>query len=214
MCFGCWVYNSPYVKGESTLLDFSELQGGTWTDHQANQETINELRMHEGLDVPWELTDAELWANYTNDTLYELDKKLREFLQKTRWKRERKKGLKTAVPLVFFWMFGRPSEPKDSQTCSLLHRLMRYYCTRYTGKSSIDGKTYPHVYYFSTYAGRFKRPYSLRLRLEEAEKNGTGFGKVFTPYGTNIDKSPKGWKTGYCDRITSGTNYRKRSDNG
>lgn len=150
-----------------------------------DQSIIDRLRFDDALDIPWQITDLDLWKNYTDDDLYELDRKLRQYFEKNRRQRERKKGLKTAVPLVFAWIFGRRPEAKDSQVCVKLHRLMKYYCTRYTGCSMINGVRFTRVYYFSTYSTRHKRPYSLRLRLELCNED-----SFLQPYGSGRVKGP------------------------
>ena len=53
----------------------------------------------------------------------------------------------------------------------MIHELLKYYCTSYTGKTTYNGKTVPRVYEFSRYSGIKKRPYSLRLRMEEGESD-------------------------------------------
>jgi hypothetical protein len=110
---------------------------------------------------------------------------VRALIDKSRWTRVTKGKMKTAVPLVFLQVFGRKSEASDSQTCVKLHRILRYYCTSYTGTSKIAGVRFSRVYHFSKYACRSKRPLSLRLRLEESKDGGD---HNFREYGTGDDK--------------------------
>ena len=151
-----------------------------------DQSLVDRLRNDESMDIPWQLTDFDLWSNYVDDDLYELDKKVREYIRKCRYQRESKGGQRTAVPLVFAWIFGRKPTSKDSQVCVKLHMLLKYYCTRYTGKNAIKGRKFNRVYYFSRYAGMHKRPYSLRLRLEEQASE-----RSFVEYGDLDAKGPK-----------------------
>lgn len=162
---------------------------------EPDQSIIDRLRFDDSLEIPWQITDLDLWANYVDNDLYELDKKVREFFSKNRYQRERKGQQKTAVPLVFAWIFGRPPTPADSQVCVKLHTLLRYYCTRYTGVNEIKGVRFTHVYYFSKYATKNKRPYSLRLRLETCNVN-----NAFTPYGSGRDKGPGARNARSADR--------------
>lgn len=150
-----------------------------------DQNIIDRLRFDDAMDIPWQITDLDLWENYVDEDLYQLDLKIREFFRKNRVQRERKKSQRTSVPLVFAWMFGRPPTPNDSQVCVKLHKLLKYYCTRYTGSTTIKGKRFNRVYYFSAYSTRYKRPYSLKLRLEL--KNDSS---AFQPYGSNRYKGP------------------------
>lgn len=152
----------------SRLFDAVGGDRGYWnTEHE--EDIIERFRSDDRIDVPIELTDMDLWTNYINEDLYVMDKKLREFLKKTRWKRKTKGGYRTTVSLVFSWIYGRKPEPADSPACRMLHELMRYYCTSYIDNTTYMGKKVSRVYEFSKYAFSKKRPYSLKLRLEEIE---------------------------------------------
>lgn len=168
-------------------LDLDELNVLTKVDTEPDQTIIDRFRFDDALDVPHQLTDLDVWLNYCNDDLYHMDKAVRGFIRKSQYTRITRGYMKTAVPLVFLQIFGRKTQPKDSHVCVMLHRLMRYYCTKYTGTSKIAGVRFGTVYYFSKYAMRSKRPMSLRLRLEEAQDD-TG---VWRAYGTHTDKRAK-----------------------
>lgn len=148
---------------------------------------IERLRFDDSLDIPHQLTDVDLWLNYCNDDLYHLDKAVRKLIARSRWTRLTRGRMKTAVPLVFMQIFGRKAGPQDSKVCRMLHRLMEYYCTSYTGTSKIDRVRFDRVYYFSKYACRSKRPMSLRLRLEESD----GAASSFREYKLGEDKRSK-----------------------
>lgn len=153
------------------MLDTSELLSAVGGDRQAEPEKdiIERFRIDESLAVPIELTDLDLWANYVNDDLYVMDKKIREFLSKTRYKREKQGKYRTTASVVFAWIFGRQPEARDGQACRMIHEMLRYYCTNYTGQTTYGGKRVNRVYEFSKYATVNKRPYSLRLRMEESD---------------------------------------------
>lgn len=158
------------------MLDSTELLlaiGGSVPDPDKN--VLERLRFEDSLEVPIELTDAEVWGNYVNDDLYIMDKKIREFLSKTRFKREKNGGFKTTASIVFAWIFGRKPEPADGSVCRVVNKLLEYYCTSYTGATTFQGKRVSRVYKFSRYATKNKRPYSLRLRLEESNGEGKPF---------------------------------------
>lgn len=164
---------------------FNDLAG---VSPEPDQSIVERLRFDDALEIPHQLTDVDLWLNYCNDDLYEMDKKVREYIAKTRWRRQTKGAMKTAVPLVFMFIAGRKMTPADSAVSKLLHKLLRYYCTSYTGASTIDGQRFTHVYHFSKYACRSKRPMSLRLRLEEAKNGGS---HNFAEYRSGEDKRAK-----------------------
>lgn len=159
-----------------TLMDSSDLMavvGGGAKPPIEEGDIVARFRNDDAIGVPIELTDLDIWANYTNENLYAMDKKVREFLKKTRYKRQEKGGYRTTASVVFAWIFGRPPEPPDGYIFRLLHELLMYYCTSYTGKTTYHGKPVNRVYRFSKYAVTNKRAYSLRLRMEEAEDGNT-----------------------------------------
>lgn len=154
------------------LLDTSELTRAISTERQRREPDegiIERFRTDSSLEVPIELTDLDLWGNYMNDDIYEMDVKVREFLKRTRYRRQVKDGYRTTVQVVFAWIYGRHPEPSDGSACRLLHELLKYYCTSYTGRTTFKGKPVNRVYRFSKFSGNTKRPYSLRLRMEEAK---------------------------------------------
>ena len=151
------------------MLDTSALFDAVGGESAGNpdENIIDRLRFDDSIEVPIELTDADMWTNYINEDLYEMDKRVREFLKKTTWKR-RKGGYKTTASLVFAWIFGRKPEAEDGAACRMLHELLKYYCTSYNGPTTYQGKKVTRVYEFSKYSFSNRRPYSLRLRLEES----------------------------------------------
>lgn len=154
------------------MLDTGELfeaVGGGRQD-APDQSIIERFRFDDSFNVPIELTDADLWANYINDDLYEMDKKIREFLKKTTYQRRKGNGYRTTASLVFAWIYGRQPEARDGAATRMVHELLKYYCTSYTGTTTYMGKRVSRVYRFSKYAFDGRRPYSLRLRLEEMDE--------------------------------------------
>jgi hypothetical protein len=165
-------------------LDLEAFNDLTQVGTDPDLSVIERFRFDDALEIPHQLTDVDLWLNYCNDDLYYLDKEVRRVINRTRWTRLTKGKMKTAVPLVFAQIFGRATEPKDSRVCMIIHRLLHYYCTSFTGSSKISGVRFNHVYHFSKYAMRSKRAMSLRLRLEEADGKSIQFGE----HGTGKDK--------------------------
>lgn len=152
------------------MLDVDELLVAVGGDApEPDKDILERFRFDDSLQIPIELTDLELWSNYVNDDLYIMDKKIREFLKKIRWKQEQKGGYKTTASVMFAWIYGRQPTPADGYATRIIHQLLRYYCTSFNGPTTFQGKKVSMVYKFSKYATRNKRPYSLRLRLEEAE---------------------------------------------
>jgi hypothetical protein len=165
-------------------LDFDALNEVAQVETEPDQTIIERLRFDDALDVPHQLTDVDVWLNYCNDDLYHMDKAIRAYINKSRWTRLTKGKMKTAVPLLFLQLFGRKPDAHDSQVCQMMHRILTYYCTSYTGITKINGVRFNRVYYFSKYAMRSKRPMSLRLRLEESN----GSEHSFREYKPGADK--------------------------
>jgi hypothetical protein len=175
------------------LLDISELTEAISTDRQRSDpyaaDVVKALRSDDALEVPIELTDLDVWSNYMNDDLYHLDRKVREFLKRTRYRRQAKGGYRTTASVVFAWIFGRQPDPGDGSVCRTIHTLLKYYCTSYTGATTFNGKPVSRVYRFSKFSGNSKRPYSLRLRMEESD----GTGNVFkSGPNSGVDKRTHG----------------------
>lgn len=178
------------------MLDASELfdaVGGQRIE-RPDVDIITRFREDDALAVPIELTDMDVWANYVNDDLYVMDKKIREYFKKTFDRRKKNGGMRTTASVVFAWIFGRQSEPKDGYLFRILHVLLKYYCTSYTGQTTYGGKKVNRVYNFSPYSVVHKRPYSLRLRLEETPDGRNAFtrgrdaGKDKRAHGRRADR--------------------------
>lgn len=165
-------------------LDLGAFDHMTKLAPEYDESIVERLRFDDALDVPHQLTDVDVWLNYCNDDLYNLDKAVRIVINKTRWSRKTKGYMKTAVPLMFMQIFGRRAEDRDSHVCKMMHRILEYYCTSFTGTTKIAGQRFNRVYYFSKYACRSKRPMSLRLRLEESN----GSDNSFREYNAGEDK--------------------------
>lgn len=151
------------------MIDASELfelVGGE--ELEPDQTILERFREDDYLQVPIEMTDLELWSNYVNEDLYIMDKKFREFFKKIRWKQQKRGGYKTTASAMFTWLYGRKAGPRDGYVCKMIHMLLKYYCTSFTGTTTFGGNKVNRVYKFSKYATKRKRPYSLKLRLEES----------------------------------------------
>lgn len=154
------------------------------------QNIIERRRFDDALDVPIQLTDLDAWGNYVNDDLYEMDKKIREYLRGIAWRKYgkkrngQKKFFRTTAPQVFKWIYGREATAgADGPACIWIHRLLKYYCTEHTGSTTYRGKRVGKVYKFSPTAAMIRgekilrRPMSLRLRIEEAQEEAARSGK-------------------------------------
>lgn len=140
----------------------------TTDKYDKEMRAIEELQKREESmgEMPWQLTKLEIWTNYTDDLLYELDKAIRRFLDATSAGRAYYGGQTVVVSELFKWIFGRPAEIEDSHICVKIHDIMEYYANKRTGSTTYKGKRIPSgVYKLSAHSGS-RIPYSLRLRLE------------------------------------------------
>lgn len=146
---------------------WAEVDGDKLND--GRQSIIDEIRKNDLKEFPAAMTDADVWANYVNMDLYEMDVLVREWLAKTRWKREYRGGMRTTASLVFTEIFGHKPTGHDTGKCRILTKLLKYYAVRYNGPTTYQGKKVSMVYEFSKYGGVKRRPYSLKLRLEQIQ---------------------------------------------
>lgn len=146
--------------------------------------------------VPY-IADPKAWEQYSDDALYDAEKRLRAWLEEM-----------SAVPAftkhysartfkfsqLFEFIYGRRYEQKvDGKYSTMLSRLFRYYCSK-TSKTyyvKATGKTQSKTS-FTLSVARLKRPpYSLRLRLEWLAAQG------IIPTSENM-KLPKDIEIGRC----------------
>lgn len=120
--------------------------------------------------VPY-ISDPKAWEQYSNDALYDAEKRLRKWLEEMASNSAYRsyKSRTFRFNQVFEILFGRKYEQKcDGRYSTMLSKLFRYYCSK-TAKNSYDSETQKTKsktsFTFST--ARVKRPpYSLKLRLE------------------------------------------------
>ena len=154
------------------------------------EDILERRRFDDAIEVPIQLTDLDLWENYVNEDLYVMDKKIREFLKGIAWRKISKgrtgkqKCYRTTASQMFKWIYGRDATAgADGPACRIIHRLLTYYCTEYTGKTTIHGKRVGRVYKFAPTAAMLRgdkvlrRPLSIRLRIEEAQEKAERSGE-------------------------------------
>lgn len=139
-------------------------------DYKEVNRVAELLEEAEGAQFPAQITDEATWANYCDEELYLLDKKVREYLKSMQWYSKSNNGFRTTAGLVFAWIFGRTPTAKDGAVCRKLNRLLNYYCTKVIGVTTINGKRVEKAYKFSSQGGQFKRPLSIKLRMEVNEE--------------------------------------------
>lgn len=127
--------------------------------------------------APW-ITEAKAWKQYTNETVYKVDKLMRDWLRLMckdgKWYRNYRLRRYT-FSQMFEILFGEPYDQKKHSSIVIpMTRIMAYYSSKiqegYWDREK--GRMRSKTYY--TIAGqRLKKPaYSLRLRLEEYSEQG------------------------------------------
>lgn len=118
------------------------------------------------------LTTPEHWENYSDDAIYEADKRIREWIQSMRSKWSRR-GLDRRYSFnMICEILGLSKVVETRKNYKSISKVFAYYSTKITKQTTIRGKKYKNVYTISPKRLRLK-PYSLRLRLEQMEEEGT-----------------------------------------
>lgn len=176
-----------------------------YEEEMAAIEELQQMEINAG-GMPWQLTKMEIWASYTDELLYELEKKVREFIKRTTAGRKYHNGQTIVVSQLFQYIYGRKAEPKDSKINRKLHEIMRYYAMKRTGPTTWRGKRVDSgVYKMSPSAGK-RVPYSIRLRMEQFEEN----GKDLRQFTQNL-KEADNWQLGPRQIFGSVKKYYERN---
>ena len=121
------------------------------------------------------------WENYSDDTLYELETLLREWLEikvnTDEWKKD-KRGYyrRFTCGMVYEQLYGKPVNIKEKD-CQLklrrLTKLLAYYSTKIQKEGSIRGKKLTKsIYTISPRLYKTKPPYCLKVRLKWLKEKG------------------------------------------
>lgn len=118
------------------------------------------------------LTTPERWANYSDDAIYETDKRIREWIESMRSKWTRR-GLDRRYTFAMLCeILGLSKIVETRKNHKSISKVFAYYSTRINKDTKINGERHKTVYTISP--RRLSRaPYSLRLRLEQMEGEGT-----------------------------------------
>lgn len=117
------------------------------------------------------LNTQEAWDNYSDDLVYEIDKRMREWLasMKNKWTRkgtDRRYTFSTLLDIL-----GIDITENKLKNHNKVARIFAYYSTKIQKQTTINGIKRKNVYTVS--AARLKRqPYSLKLRIEQMTEEG------------------------------------------
>lgn len=156
------------------------------------------------------LGDHDKWKQYCNVDIYEFDKAMREWLQimstNTVWCRSYKKRRYT-FKMIYEQIFQKEYVPKEASKYLMIGaRICAYYSSKVTRNGSINGKNYSKSIYCISPSRLHNLPYSLRLRIEEFEKEG------IVPTNSNTKLPEDNLEPGHARNPKTEENMRKRSE--
>lgn len=119
------------------------------------------------------LTAPPYWENYSDELVYQADKRIREWIEtmKPTWKKQSR--FKRRYPFKdLAQILGIDKEVYQKKNFNKISKVFAYYSTKYAKEAKINGIHKKNVYTISP--ARLKlQPYSLKLRLEQMEGEGT-----------------------------------------
>lgn len=152
------------------------------------------------------------WENYSDDILYDIEKRLRAFLKSKEgdphWKWARTTYRKFTVGMMFEVLYGRKWDPsRDGKYAHRMSRVMSYYSTKIQKEGAIRGKKMTKTIYTLSLS-RFHRipPYSLKLRIEWLEDQGQ------LPSVGNMRLPCDSLQSGHARNPRTDENMRRRSE--
>lgn len=117
------------------------------------------------------LTTPDKWKNYSDDAVYEADKRIRKWIASmgSKWKSSAK--MRRYTFRMLSEILGLDDVTRSQKNYANIAKVFAYYSTRIIKDTNIGKKRAKKVYVISP--TRLKKPpYSLRLRLEELDKEG------------------------------------------
>lgn len=164
------------------MQGFTTTDGGGWTFEFGGKPEVPDLP--EGSDRISYLDDPEVWANYSDDALYEVEslflKWAKAMLDDRRFVQGNPKYRKYTCGMLFERLYGHKydmRDPDDAVRMRRMPRVLGHYSSRIQKEGTVLGKKMTKtIYTLSVKRIRNQRPFSLRLREEWL----AGQGKVPT----------------------------------
>lgn len=146
-------------------MNLSDINSQTFESWSLNDKVVHDdSHLLPEWSLPY-LTTPKAWENYSDDLVYECDKRMRAWLRKMKgvWKNRFDRRYQSTELIKIFGLESMVHSPNDYRK---VRRVFKYYSTRYQKETTVNGKRKRKVYTVSP--TRLKlNPYSLRLRLEE-----------------------------------------------
>ena len=128
------------------------------------------------------LADPDIWKNYENDLLAEVETMLRDWMTEmselSAWKTTNAKKRKYTFSMVFELVTGeRYDQKKHANQIKTWTTLLRYYSSRVQKSGNINGRFYSKTVYMLSPARLKRPPYSIRLRIPWLIEHGHAIDK-------------------------------------
>ena len=128
------------------------------------------------------LADPDVWKNYENDLLVEVETMLRDWMTEMcklpSWRGTNAKRRKYTFSMVFELVTGeRYDQKKHANQIKTWTTLLRYYSSRVQKSGNINGKFYSKTVYMLSPARLKRPPYSIRLRIPWLIEHGYAIDK-------------------------------------
>ena len=128
------------------------------------------------------LADPDIWKNYENDLLAEVETMLRDWMTEmsklSAWKTTNAKKRKYTFSMVFELVTGeRYDQKKHANQIKTWTTLLRYYSSRVQKSGNINSRFYSKTVYMLSPARLKRPPYSIRLRIPWLIEHGHAIDK-------------------------------------
>lgn len=118
--------------------------------------------------IPY-LSSEQAWDNYSDPLVYEVDKRLREWIKEMRpvWRTKRGQGLDRRFQFATLMeIIGIEIDQEVRKNYQKIARIFAYYSSKVSKQTRINGVKKKGVYTISP-SRVDRQPYSLKLRMEE-----------------------------------------------
>lgn len=158
--------------------------------------------------------DPDVWANYENEHLAEVETMLREWMEDmsstSTWKIRSSKYRRYTFSMIYQLITGRKFDSKrDMWEVRTWTALLKYYSSRVQKAGSINGRTYSKTIYVLSPARLKRMPFSIRLRIPWLIEHGYEISKR-----TIVNPCTDLVEPGHARNPRTEENMRKRREEG
>lgn len=160
------------------------------------------------------LADPDLWRNYENDLLADVETALRSWMEKMSelpsWRTKNAKYRRYTFSMIFELVTGeRYDQKKHANQIRTWTTLLRYYSSRVQKSGNINGRFYSKTVYVLSPKRLERPPYSIRLRIPWLVEHGYAIEKR-----TMVNPNSDLLEPGHARNPRTDENMRKRREEG